>query len=148
MNRSRLFEQTFINMAQTISALSTCPRANVGAVLVRHRRVISMGFNGSPKGTTHCTDAGCLIENNHCVRTTHAEQNAIVQAALHGISTDGATLYCTHRPCLACTKILINAGIREIVFRQEYDAGRAAEMLLKQAGVEVRKWSEENGNCN
>lgn len=131
------FNKVFMEMAVTISQLSTCPRADVGAVLVRDRRVLTMGFNGAPIGTPHCKEAGCQMEDGRCVRSVHAEQNAIIQAALHGISTQGALLYCTHRPCLNCTKVLINAGIKSILFQNEYDSGSFAAHLLRIASIHV-----------
>jgi len=143
MLRTKRFDDTFMQMAFTIAELSTCPRANVGAVLVRDRRILSLGYNGAPVGTPHCHDVGCELVSDHCVRSVHAEQNAIVQAALHGISTEGSTLYCTHRPCLSCTKILINSRIKTIFFTHEYDAGPFSLTLLKSASIFIKCLKEE-----
>lgn len=143
MLRTKRFDDTFMAMAFTIAELSTCPRANVGAVLVRDRRILSLGYNGAPVGTPHCHDVGCELVGDHCVRSVHAEQNAIVQAALHGISTEGSVLYCTHRPCLSCTKILINARIKNIFFANEYYSGPFAVSLLYSAGIFIKCLNKE-----
>jgi dCMP deaminase len=143
MLRTTLFNETFMQMAVTIANLSTCPRAHVGAILVRDRRVLSVGYNGAPIGTPHCDDIGCYLEGSHCVRSVHAEQNVIVQAALHGVSTEGASLYCTHRPCLSCTRILINARIKTIFFLNEYDSGTFSVSLLKNADIFIKCLKEE-----
>ena len=96
-------------------------RKQVGACLVRDHRIISLGVNGSPSKMPHCSDVGCQIEDEHCVRCIHAEMNAILQCAIHGISPVGSTLYCTYTPCFECAKVLIQAGITKIVFEKVYD---------------------------
>jgi dCMP deaminase len=124
----------FMQIAQTVATRATCPRAAVGAVLVREHRILTTGYNGAPRGVAHCSEVGCIIVNDHCVRATHAEANAIVQGALHGVSLHGAVAYCTHQPCAGCSKLLISAGIAKIVYRQAYPDPVATE-LLAEAGV-------------
>jgi dCMP deaminase len=124
----------FMEIARTVATRATCPRATVGCVLVREHRILTTGYNGAPRGVAHCSEIGCTIVNEHCVRATHAEANAIVQGALHGVSLAGATAYCTHQPCINCSKLLISAGVVKIVFEQAYHDAVAAE-LLAEAGV-------------
>jgi dCMP deaminase len=122
-----------------VARRSTCNRAQVGAIIVRDKRILTTGYNGSPTGLPHCTDVGCLMVNGHCVRTLHAEQNAIIQAALHGVSTAGGTLYITHQPCLTCAKMIINAGIRRVVYGGDYP-DHLAQQFLKEAEVELVRY--------
>lgn len=131
------WDSYFTQIAQAVATRSTCDRAHVGAVLVREKRILATGFNGSPKGLEHCDEAGHLMVEGHCVRTIHAETNAIIQAALHGVSTKGATCYVTHYPCIHCTKTLINAGIKKVVYAQGYRVDENARAFYEQAGVEV-----------
>jgi dCMP deaminase len=126
----------FMNIAHEVAQRSTCERAQVGAVIVRDKRILTTGYNGSPRGLPHCSEVGCLMDNGHCVRTLHAEQNAIIQAALHGVITEGAIIYVTHQPCFICAKTIINAGISEIVYGKEYRDDRSLD-FLNQAGVEI-----------
>jgi dCMP deaminase len=131
------WDEYFAGVAQTVASRATCPRASVGAVLVRDRRILATGYNGAPSGTNHCLDVGCLLVNDHCQRATHAEANAIVQAALHGVNTDGSTIYCTHQPCGGCTKLILTAGVIRIVYlRSKPD--EVAELLLNEAKVECK----------
>ena len=130
------WDEYFMNIANEVAQRSTCERAQVGAVIVTEKRILTTGYNGSPRGLQHCSDVGCLIDNGHCVRTLHAEQNAIIQAALHGVITAGATLYVTHQPCFLCAKMIINAGITQIVYDHEYPDDRSRD-FLEQAGVEL-----------
>ncbi len=130
------WNEYFMNVAHEVAKRSTCERAQVGAVIVRDKRILTTGYNGSPRGLPHCTEVGCLMDNGHCVRTLHAEQNAIIVAALHGVITEGATIYITHQPCFLCAKMIINAGIVQIVYDKEYPDDRASE-FLEQAGVEL-----------
>jgi dCMP deaminase len=127
-----------MEIARTVATRATCPRASVGAVLTRERRILTTGYNGSPRGAAHCTDAGCILVDGHCQRATHAEANAIVQAALHGVSIEGATAYCTHQPCSSCSKLLISAGVVRIVFADAYPDA-VATALLSEAGVAVEQ---------
>ena len=130
------WNEYFMNIANEVAKRSTCERAQVGAVIVRDKRILTTGYNGSPRGLAHCSEVGCLMDNGHCVRTLHAEQNAIIQAALHGVITEGATIYVTHQPCFNCAKTIINAGISEIVYDREYRDDRSID-FLKQAGVKI-----------
>ncbi|ACZ19791.1 deoxycytidylate deaminase [Thermanaerovibrio acidaminovorans] len=132
----------FLKIAEQVATRSTCLRRAVGAVLVRDQYIVSTGYNGAPRGTTHCLDLGCLREQlgvpsgqrHEICRGSHGEINAICQAAAMGVSTAGCTLYCTHEPCSFCTKALIGAGIREVVFIHPYpdDLARA---LRREAGI-------------
>lgn len=130
------WNEYFMNIAHEVAKRSTCERAQVGAVIVRNKRILTTGYNGSPRGLPHCNEAGCLMDNGHCVRTLHAEQNAIIQAALHGVITEAATIYVTHQPCFICAKTIINAGIAEIVYDKEYRDDRSLD-FLQQAGVKI-----------
>lgn len=130
----------FMLLAHLVSLRSTCDRANVGAVLVKDQRVIATGYNGSPKGLPHCSEVGHLLLDGHCVRTVHAEQNTLIQAARYGTSTIGAILYTTHSPCLACARLLINAGVTAIVHRYSYDSPLTAT-FLRDAYVGLIAWT-------
>lgn len=126
-----------MKIAYAVSERSTCDRAFVGCVLVLDKRILTTGFNGSPTGQAHCDEMGHLMVDGHCVRTIHAETNAIIQAALHGISTRGATCYVTHFPCINCTKVLINAGIVRLVYSTAYRTDPNSMDFLQAAKVEV-----------
>jgi dCMP deaminase len=126
-----------MKIAYAVSERSTCDRALVGCVLVLDKRILTTGFNGSPAGQDHCDEVGHLMVDGHCVRTIHAETNAIIQAALHGISTRAATCYVTHFPCINCTKALINAGVERIVYSVAYRMDDNALYFLKAAGIEL-----------
>ncbi len=145
--RSRLrpdWDTYFLDIVELVSRRSTCRRRAVGAGLVRDKRILSTGYNGAPSKLQHCLDIGCLREQQNVpsgerhelCRGLHAEQNAIIQAALHGVNTKDATLYCTNHPCVICAKMIINAGIRRIVIRYGYSDKLAADML-KEAGISV-----------
>lgn len=110
----------FMNIAEEVSTRATCDRLKVGAVLVKDHRILCTGYNGSLPGTPHCDEVGHLVKDGHCVRTIHAEQNAVLQAARFGIRLDGATCYCTFKPCLSCLKTLLGAGVSKIIFREIY----------------------------
>jgi dCMP deaminase len=132
----------FRDIAELVARRSTCRRRQVGAVAVKDKRILATGYNGAPSGIPHCLDIGCLREQegipsgerHELCRGIHAEQNVIIQAAYHGVSIRGATIYCTNLPCIICSKMLINAGIREIYYRQGY-ADSLSEELMKAAGV-------------
>ncbi|RKD21985.1 dCMP deaminase [Caminicella sporogenes DSM 14501] len=136
----------FMEMAETVKSRSTCLRRKVGAVIVKDKRILATGYNGSPTGTVHCIDAGCLRElynipsgqRAELCRGTHAEQNAIVQAAYHGVSVKGSTLYVTLQPCVLCAKMAINAGIKKIYYKGNYPDELALK-ILDEAGVELIK---------
>lgn len=110
----------FTSIAVSVSLRSTCPRKAVGCVIVKNNDILATGYNGSVARTAHCVDEGCLIEHNHCIRTTHAEINAICRAAMNGVSIKDATAYVTAFPCWNCAKTLISCGIKEIVFLEAY----------------------------
>ncbi|MFN2527784.1 MAG: cytidine/deoxycytidylate deaminase family protein [Candidatus Baltobacteraceae bacterium] len=128
------WDEYFMDIARTVGTRATCPRASVGCVITRDHRILTTGYNGSPRHVAHCMEVGCMVVNDHCVRTTHAEANAIVQGALHGVTLAGATAYCTHQPCLNCSKLLISAGIAKIVYETPYPDPIAMN-LLAEAGV-------------
>ncbi|MCX7896107.1 MAG: dCMP deaminase family protein, partial [Thermoanaerobaculum sp.] len=139
------WDRYFMNLAREAATRSTCPRKAVGAVLVRDRAVLATGYNGSIRGLAHCTEAGCLVVNGHCVRTVHAEANALIQAARHGVRIEGADCYVTASPCWECFKLLANAGIRRIVFAEFYRDERIWE-FARQAGIELVElgWEEQS----
>ncbi len=140
-------DEYFMEMAQLVSSRSTCMRRKVGAVIVKEKRVLSTGYNGSPKGTKHCEELGCIRvklnvpsgTRHELCRGVHAEQNAVTQAAYFGVSVDGATIYTTTYPCSMCAKILINAGIKEIVYSEGY-ADELSKELLTEAGIKIREY--------
>ena len=109
-----------MNIAREVASRATCDRKHVGAAIVRDRCILATGYNGSIRGLEHCDEAGHMMEDGHCVRTIHAEANAIIQAARHGTGIDGATIYVTASPCWICFKMVANAGIRRIVFGEFY----------------------------
>jgi len=131
------WDSYFLKIAYAVSERSTCDRAFVGSVLVRDKRILTTGFNGSPAGQEHCDEAGHLLVNGHCIRTIHAETNSIIQAALHGVSTRGATCYVTHLPCINCTKVLINAGITRIVYCIAYRIDLNSMNFIKAASIDL-----------
>lgn len=128
------WDEYFMEIARTVATRATCPRASVGAVVVREHRILTTGYNGAPKGVAHCTEVGCEMVAGHCLRSTHAEANAIVQGALHGVSLAGSTIYCTHQPCINCSKLLISAGVVRVVYETAYPDA-FAQRLLAEAGV-------------
>ena len=138
----------FMEIASVVSKRSTCLRNQVGALFVRNKRILTTGYNGAPAGLPHCDVVGCAREGvasgtrHELCRAVHAEQNAIIQAALHGISIEGATLYCTHQPCILCAKMMINARIRKVVYRESYPDETALK-FLEQAGIEVVRLMEK-----
>jgi len=150
MNSRPSWEEYFLNMSRLIAARSTCLRRSVGAVLVREKRILATGYNGAPAGLPHCEEVGCRRqelgiasgERQELCRGLHAEQNAIIQGALHGVSVRGSILYCTTQPCVICAKMLINAGVVRIVYEGEYADELAREMLL-EAGVALERFVGE-----
>ncbi len=124
----------FMNIAEQVATRSTCSRKNVGAVIVRDKTILSTGYNGSLRGAPHCDDAGHDMENDHCVRTVHAEANAVAQAAKHGVRIDEAEIYVTASPCLTCFKLIANSGIRKVYFMEFYRDERITE-YARQCGV-------------
>lgn len=149
------WDEYFMQIAQVVRKRSTCLRRKVGAVLVRDRQILTSGYNGAPKGLKHCEEEGCLRdklnipsgERHELCRGIHAEQNAVIQAAVHGVSIAGATLYVTHQPCAFCAKILVNAGVRKIVMEGDYPDALAME-ILQEAGVELVRLKFQEGDAN
>lgn len=144
------WDSYFIDITRVVSERSTCLRRKVGAIIVRDKRIVATGYNGAPAGLPHCAETGCLREKmqipsgerQELCRGLHAEQNAIIQAAVHGVSIEGGTLYATTQPCILCSKMLINSGIKRIVFAGPYP-DELAMSLLNEAGVELCPWFEE-----
>ncbi len=138
------WDEYFIMICELVSLRSTCLRRRVGAIVVKNRRILATGYNGAPSGVSHADRAGCIRakykipsgERHELCRGLHAEQNAIIQAAHHGVSIAGADMYCTTKPCVVCAKMCINAGIKRILYRHHYDDPLADE-LLAEAGVEM-----------
>ncbi|MEN8164344.1 MAG: cytidine/deoxycytidylate deaminase family protein [Acidobacteriota bacterium] len=133
----------FMNLAVQAATRSTCPRKHVGAVIVRDKSILSTGYNGSIRGADHCTDVGCLMEAGHCVRTVHAEANALVQAASHGVRLEGAEIYVTASPCFDCFKLIANAGIRTIYYGEFYRDERVLA-FAEELGITMRHLGIEN----
>ena len=137
-----------MRMAYLVATRSTCTRRHVGAVIVKDRRVLATGYNGPPRGLAHCDVTGCIREKlnvpsgerHEICRGLHAEQNAIIQAAVHGVSIKDATIYVTNHPCVVCAKMIINAQIKEIVYAEGYPDDLAKLMLL-ESGIKVRRYS-------
>ena len=145
------WDRYFMDIAKVAALRSNCSRRQVAAVLVRDKRIISTGYNGTPRGVRNCNEGGCPRCNSdtpsgshltECL-CSHAEENSIVQAAYHGIAVKGATLYTTFSPCLTCAKMIINAGIVEVVYHQRYSIDDVSTALLAEAGVVVRPLPEE-----
>jgi len=131
------WDDYFMAMALLIAARGTCDRLYTGSILVKNRRIIASGYNGSPAGLQHCSDVGHLLEEGHCVRTIHGEHNALLQAAvLAGTSTEGSILYTKYSPCIHCTKYIISCGVKRVVVGKIYRDPKALDML-KEAGVTV-----------
>ncbi len=125
------WDEYFLKLAMLASERATCPRMHCGCVLVKNKNVISTGYNGSIPGDDHCEDAGCLIVENHCVRTVHAEMNALTQAARRGNAVDGASAYVTNMPCTTCAKALITAGIKRVVIFSDFHDTMAEDFFGK-----------------
>ncbi len=132
----RGWDEYFMGIAGQVATRSTCSRKHVGALIVRDRMILATGYNGSLRGLAHCDEVGHLMENGHCVRTVHAEANALVQAARAGTSVDGATIYVTASPCFNCFKLIANAGIRTIVFGEFYRDEKIYE-FSRLMGIEL-----------
>jgi len=140
MTRERIpWDQYFMAQSLLLSLRSTCTRLSVGATIVRDRRIIAGGYNGSVTGDVHCIDEGCYLVDGHCVRTIHAEMNAILQCAKFGVETDGAEIYVTHFPCLQCTKMILQAGIKKIHYLKDYRNDDYAIKLIEQAGATIHQ---------
>lgn len=144
------WDDYFMEITKVVAKRSTCLRRKVGAIIVKDKRIITTGYNGAPSRLAHCVDTGCLREKlgvpsgqrHELCRGLHAEQNAIIQAAVHGVSVSGGTLYSTTQPCILCSKMLVNAGITQIVFAGDYP-DELSLTVLKSAGVELYPWPKE-----
>ncbi len=130
------WESYFMNIAQEVASRSTCDRKFVGSVIVRDKRILSTGYNGSIRGLPHCNEAGHEMENDHCVRTVHAEANAIVQSAANGVRIEGAEIFVTASPCYNCFKMIANSGIKKIYFGEFYRDERIREHA-DELGIEL-----------
>jgi dCMP deaminase len=147
MNTRPTWDEYFMGIARLVATRSTCLRRQVGAVIVKHGNVLSTGYNGTPAGITHCSETGCLREKlkvpsgerHELCRGLHAEQNAIIQAAKHGVNISEATLYCSNFPCVICAKMLINAGVKQVIYLSGYPDELGKEML-EEAGIETRQF--------
>jgi dCMP deaminase len=146
------WDEYFMEIANTVAKRATCDRGRSGCVIVRDRQLLVSGYVGSPNGMPHCDEVGHQMKKtihedgsvtNHCVRTIHAEQNAICQAAKRGISLEGATLYCRMTPCRTCAMMIINCGITRVVCEKKYHAGAESEEMFKQTGVMLEFIKEE-----
>ncbi|CUS26447.1 competence protein comEB [Paucilactobacillus oligofermentans DSM 15707 = LMG 22743] len=133
------WDQYFMLQAVLLASRSTCKRLSVGATIVRDKRIIAGGYNGSVAGDEHCIDHDCYLIDGHCVRTIHAEMNAILQCARFGVSTDNAAIYVTDFPCLQCTKMLLQAGITQINYLRNYHNDEYAMKLLKLKNIELKQ---------
>ena len=150
MSNRPSWDSYFMQMANLARQRTTCIRRGVGAVIVKDNRVLATGYNGVPKGIAHCEETGCLRQQmnvpsgqrHELCRGLHAEQNAIIQAAKMGVNIDGATLYCTTQPCVICTKMIINAGIKRVVISESYP-DELAEAMIKEAGIQVDIFKED-----
>lgn len=144
------WDRRFMELTELVGTWASCFRRKVGAIIVKDKRVLTTGYNGAPAGISSCMERGeCLREKMNIPSGTraetcyaaHAEQNAIIQAARYGANIDGATLYCTHQPCVICAKMIINAGIRRVVYKEGYPDEFSIE-LFKEAGTEIIKYEE------
>ena len=140
------WDEYFIEIAKVVGTRGTCDRGKNGVVLVKNKRILTTGYAGAPTGLPHCDEVGHMMaetidsngnKSKHCIRTAHAEQNAIAQAALHGVSTEGATMYAKFVPCFPCAKMIINAGIRRVVAEKDYHDSNLTKEFFKQAKVKL-----------
>ena len=142
------WDEYFMEITHLVAKRSTCLRRQVGAVIVKDKNILATGYNGAPSGVAHCLDVGCLRERlqipsgerHELCRGLHAEQNAIIQAALHGVSIENATVYCTHQPCILCAKMLINSRIEKVVFGTVYP-DKESLVFFDKAGVKVEQFT-------
>lgn len=132
------WDQFFMAQCHLLAVRSTCTRLAVGATIVRDNRIVAGGYNGSISGGDHCIDHGCYVVGNHCVRTIHAEMNALLQCSKYGIPVAGSTLYVTHFPCLQCSKAIIQSGIKHVFYAKDYKNDTYAQRLFEQSGITVQ----------
>jgi len=150
-NKRVSWDEYFLQLVELVGTRGTCDRGRSGCVITKNKRIIATGYVGSPTGTVHCDEVGHEMhvvtengkESQHCIRTTHAEQNAIVNAARFGTALDGATLYCHMTPCYVCAKMIINAGIKRVVCVKDYHKGGRSKEIFKESGVEYELGSDE-----
>jgi dCMP deaminase len=138
------WDEYFVGIMNMVGARGTCDRGQAGCVITRDNRILATGYAGAPSGIAHCDDVGHEMhtvthadgrESQHCIRTTHAEQNALMSAARHGVSTENGTLYCKMTPCYICAKLIINAGISRVVALNDYHAGNRSKEIFKEANI-------------
>lgn len=146
------WDEYFLNLVEMVGSRGTCDRGKSGCVIVRDKRILATGYVGSPVGTAHCDDADHEMhtviqkdgtESKHCIRTAHAEQNAIANAARFGIALEGGTLYCHMTPCYVCAKMIINSGIKRVICNKDYHKGERSKEIFKEAGVKYELVNEE-----
>lgn len=146
------WDEYFMDLADSVAKRATCDRGRSGCVIVKDKQILVTGYVGSPRGLPHCDDVGHLMKqvvhedgntSNHCVRTVHAEQNAICQAARLGISLEAATLFCRMTPCRTCAMLIINCAIKRVVCQKKYHAGKESEEMFRQAGIELEYFEDE-----
>jgi dCMP deaminase len=146
------WDEYFMEVCRAVAKRATCDRGRSGCVIAKDKQILVTGYVGSPKGIPHCDEVGHQMktvihedghQSQHCVRTAHAEQNAIVQAAKLGVSIDGGTVYCKMTPCAVCCKMIINAGIKRVVCEKRYHAGSESEELFRQVGIELNFFDEK-----
>lgn len=142
------WDQYFMAQSHLLALRSTCTRLTVGATIVRDKRIIAGGYNGSIAGGTHCIDEGCYVIDNHCVRTIHAEMNALLQCSKFGVPTAEAEIYVTHFPCLHCCKAIIQAGIKTVYYAMDYKNHPYAMEMFEQAGVRVQNVEFQNSGLH
>lgn len=142
------WDEYFMDIAKQVATRATCDRKHVGAVIVKDKVILSTGYNGSPRGMAHCDDIGHEMVEGHCIRTVHAEANAIAQAAKNGVSIDGSTLYTTASPCYDCFKLLINAGIKRIVYGEYYASRYDMSKRVLTLATKARIWMNYLGDEN
>lgn len=147
MSERPSWDTYFIEIAHLVKTRATCPRRQVGAVIVRDRRILATGYNGAPRGLSHCPEDGHLsdypqgcMRAGHCIRSLHAEQNALLQAAMIGVACEGATMYVSCQPCNMCAKMIINAGISKVIYEGDYPDDFSIE-LFKDAEVELIRYT-------
>jgi len=146
------WDMYFLAIVKEVASRATCDRGKSGCVIVKDRRILATGYVGAPSGLAHCDEVGHMLRDviapnglmsKHCIRTIHAEQNAICQAAKFGISLEGATLYCTMEPCFSCAKMIVNCGIKRVVCQKRYHAGSDTRQLFKKTGINFSVHSKE-----
>ena len=138
------WDEYFLKIAEIVASRSTCDRRHMGGIIIKNKSILSTGYNGAPRGMPHCDSVGHEIADGHCVRTIHAEANAIAQAARNGTAIAGSIMYITHSPCYDCFKMMVNAGIKEVVYKDfymsRYEASKAVLKLAQKAGIKITRF--------